>query len=169
MSKIKAIRLGYGGATLGRQTELKKQKDGEFFVVPIGAEVAVDLTTLGAGNQDVGEKVVIAEGLCYAPRFEVRKVGSDEVWEVYGTGGQDQAPNPGYKTEPGVPGFGFGESRWKDTRGYGFIANQLAGNEEPTDLVLKAFLKTDEGEIESNSLGLSWRAIEAEKREKAEK
>ena len=171
MSKIKAISLRYGGATLGRKQELAKIKDDEgYFVVPIGAEVAVDLTTLGAAGQDVGADTVIAEGLCYAPRFEVRKAGSEQVGEIYGTGGQDQAPNHGFRTEPGYPeGFGFGESRWKTTRGYGFIVNQLADNDAETIIVIKGFLTPDGQEIESNSLGIKWAKVEPTLREKKAK
>lgn len=162
MSKIKSIALRFNGATLHRRP-VKHIMDGEYHVIPLGGEVAFDLVTQGADGRDVGSDVVIAEGLCYKPRIEVRS--GDFVGVIFGTGGTDQNPNPGYKVEEAAPpGFGIGDSRWISTRGYSGILNQLGDGEEAI-VVMKASLEVEGKVIESNSLGFKFAAIQAQDRE----
>lgn len=163
MSKTKtitALALHCGGITLGRHP-LKRIKDGDMNVGPLGAEMAVDLKTLGPGGQELFEENVIAAGLCYAPVFHLTCDGVETT--IFGKGGTDQNPNPGYKVEEGAPeGFGIGDSRWISTRGYGFIVNQLAGHEAPK--IITIWAEIPELGIRTNTLGLEWRDIKAQER-----
>lgn len=165
MSEIKSIELRFNGATLHRRP-VKHVRDGEYHVIPCGGEVAFDLVTLGADGQDTGSDVVVAEGLCYQPKITVKSVKSpDFVGVIFGKGGEDQAPNPGYQVEQAAPeGYGIGDSRWISTRGYNGILNQLKDGFEDI-VVLKATLEVEGKILTSNSLGFKFASIKPQDRE----
>lgn len=165
MSQIKSIALKFNGATFHRRP-VKHVMDGEYHVIPCGGEVAFDLVTQGADGHDVQAGVVIAENLCYQPKFIVKSVKSPGFEGlIFGNGGTDQKPNDGYQVEQAAPdGYGIGDSRWISTRGYGGILNQLKDGFEDI-VVIKASLEIEGRTIQSNSLGFKFANIKPQDRE----